>query len=106
MIPPIEAVSRSLARDVYQLRGNSNIIELVEEISRSYAKNGMNLYMAQDEVKEILCDEYGASWYDKSAEAVMCIVENVYADREREKNFLYFLPEASGSDVLTQRQRI
>ncbi len=96
MIQPIEAVSHSLTRNVYRMHGNPEIIEVVEQISRSYAKNGMSLYEAQDEVKEILSNEYGASWYDKSAEAVMCIVENTYADQERKETSFAFYQKHAG----------
>ena len=66
--------------------GNTEVAELIDNITLEYIKNHIELYAAQEQIKTTLINKYGVEWYERSGEAINYIIENKYSDAERAKN--------------------
>ena len=62
---------------------------LIENMAFECIKNDIELYDAQEQIKAILINKYGAEWYEQSGEAINYIIENKYCDKERARNLLF-----------------
>lgn len=83
MISPDYICSKSLVENKVFVKGNYIFANEVEFLATEYCKLGLDLYTAQDKVKDTVCNKYGQDYYDKSTEAITYIVENVYCNEER-----------------------
>ncbi len=88
----------SLLNGKEKLMGNTEVAGLIENMAFECIKNDIELYDAQEQIKAILINKYGAEWYEQSGEAINYIIENRYCDKERVRNPL-FDNEQYGFDV-------
>lgn len=72
-----------------KLMGNLEVAGLIENMAFECIKNDIELYDAQEQIKAILINKYGAEWYEQSGEAINYIIENRYCDKERVRNPLF-----------------
>lgn len=79
----------SLLNGKENLMGNLEVAGLIENMAFECIKNDVELYDAQEQIKTVLINKYGAEWYERSEEAVNYIVENKYCDEERVRNPLF-----------------
>lgn len=86
MFPPEYFRQTSLLNGKVKIMGNTEVAELIDNITLEYIKNHIELYAAQEQIKTALIDKYGVEWYERSGEAINYIIENKYCDAERAKN--------------------
>lgn len=86
MFPPEYFRQTSLLNGKVKIMGNTEVAELIDNITLEYIKNNIELYVAQEQIKTVLIDKYGVEWYERSGEAINYIIENKYCDVERAKN--------------------
>lgn len=79
----------SLLNGKEKIMGNLEVAGLVENMAFEYIENDIGLYVAQEQIKTILINKYGAEWYERSGEAINYIIENRYCDKERARNPLF-----------------
>lgn len=79
----------SLLNGKEKLMGNTEVAGLIENMAFECIKNDIELYDAQEQIKAILINKYGAEWYEQSGEAINYIIENKYCDKERARNPLF-----------------
>lgn len=86
MFPPDYFKQTSLLDGKVEIKGNTELAELIENMALECIKNDIELYDAQEQIKIVLINKYGTEWYERSGEAVNYIIENKYCDAERAKN--------------------
>lgn len=86
MFPPEYFKQTSLLDGKVEIKGNTELAELIENMALECIKNDIELYDAQEQIKAILFNRYGIEWYERSGEAVNYIIENKYCDAERARN--------------------
>lgn len=86
MFPPEYFKQTSLLDGKVEIKGNTELAELIENMALECIKNDIELYDAQEQIKAILVNRYGIEWYERSGEAVNYIIENKYCDAERARN--------------------
>ena len=86
MFPPEYFKQTSLLNGKVEIKGNTELAELIENMALECIKNDIELYDAQEQIKAILVNRYGIEWYERSGEAVNYIIENKYCDAERARN--------------------
>lgn len=67
----------SLLNGKEKIMGNLEAAGLVENMAFECIKNNIELYDAQEQIKAILINKYGAEWYERSGEAINYIIENL-----------------------------
>lgn len=83
MIPPDDFPSTSSLDGKVRITGNVKLALEIKKSAKKIIANGKNLYLAQEEIKNVLIKDYGAEWFKKNGEAVNFIIENEYARYER-----------------------
>lgn len=83
MVSPNYLYSVSLMDNKTKIKGNIDCANKIAEITKMYLRQGLNLYDAQEKLKNTLLEKFGEDWYERSCEAVNFIIENEYANAER-----------------------
>lgn len=86
MFPPSYICPFSLIENKTKMMGNLELAEKIKKIVQEYIENGKNLYQTQDELKKALIRDFNEEWYKRSGEAINYIIENEYANIEREES--------------------
>ena len=89
MFSPEYLRQTSLLNGKEKLMGNLEVAGLIENMAFECIKNDIELYDAQEQIKAILINKYGAEWYERSGETINYIIENRYCDKERTRNPLF-----------------
>lgn len=85
MFEPEYTCSISLVNNKVKMMGNLPLASKIEEMVKDFINQNKSLYQAQEEIKALLVKDFGDEWYDKSGEAINYIIENEYANIERNK---------------------
>ena len=65
--------------------GDASLVQDIIITSRDSIEKNIDLYTAQERIKDNLIFLHGKEWYEKSAEAINFLIENEYCTAEREK---------------------
>lgn len=65
MIPPDDFPSTSSLDGKVRITGNVKLALEIKKSSKKFIANGKNLYLAQEEIKNVLIKDYGAEWFKK-----------------------------------------
>lgn len=71
------------------IHGDARVSKKLVKLTYSYIKQRIDLYDAQDEIKDIIIAENGEDYYNKYASAINFIIENEYANHHRKTNFIF-----------------
>ena len=85
MDAPNYTCNHSLVQNHIWLCGNIIVADELKSIVKETYIGHMDLYDAQKEMREHCISKYGTDFYEKSADAIMFIIENEYCNAEREK---------------------
>lgn len=86
MFEPNYLCNYSLIENKVQMQGNVALASaLAEHVKRNYVNN-IELYEAQQKMREYCISNYGEEFYERSADAISFIVENEYCHTERSNN--------------------
>lgn len=86
MFEPNYICNHSLMEGQVLIHGN---VELASSLEKYIIENyigTVELYEAQQKVREYCISSYGEGFYEKSADAIAFIVENAYCNAERSNN--------------------
>lgn len=65
MIPPDDFPSTSSLDGKVRITGNVKLALEIKKSAKKIIANGKNLYLAQEEIKNVLIKDYGAEWFEK-----------------------------------------
>ena len=71
------------------IHGDAKISKKLVKLTYNHIKQSIDLYDAQDKIKDIIIAENGEDYYNKYASAINFIIENEYANHHRKTNFIF-----------------
>ncbi len=98
MVAPDYICNLSLMNGHVYLHGNLKLVGELEKIIKKECISAMDLYHAQEMIRNYCIKNYGSEFYHKSEEAIMFLVENEYCNLERQE-IPYFDKERYEEDL-------
>ena len=71
------------------IHGDARVSEKLVKLTYNHIKQNIDLYDAQDKIKDIIIAENGEDYYNKYASDINFIIENEYANHHRKTNFIF-----------------
>lgn len=85
MFSPDYLCPHSLMDNKVKMQGNIDLASSLSCMVRQKYIGSVDLYNAQEALRNYCIDTYGTEFYEKNAEAISFIVENEYCNKEREE---------------------
>lgn len=77
--------SKSLVDNKVQIHGNIDLANTLKNLIKEKCIGCVDLYKAQDIIRDYCVDNYGMNFYKNNAEAINFLIENEYCNLERSK---------------------